>query len=51
MIAVGSGPGPLPPGTEQRMTEFTELVATAVANAQTRARAHHLSRADRRGIG
>jgi signal transduction histidine kinase len=37
MIAAGSGHGPLPPGTEQRMTEFTELVATAVANAQTRA--------------
>jgi signal transduction histidine kinase len=25
-----------PPGTEQRMTEFTEMVATAVANAQNR---------------
>lgn len=37
MIAVGSGEGPLPPDTEQRMTEFTDLVATAVANAQTRA--------------
>jgi signal transduction histidine kinase len=37
MIAVGSGQGPLPPDTEQRMTEFTELVATAVANAQSRA--------------
>ena len=37
MIAVGSGEGPLPPGTEQRMTEFTDLVATAVANAQNRA--------------
>jgi signal transduction histidine kinase len=37
MIAVGSGPGPLPPDTEQRMTEFTDLVATAVANAQSRA--------------
>src|SRR6266404_7290394 len=35
MIAVGSGHGPLPPGTEQRMSEFTSLVATAVANAQT----------------
>ena len=35
-IAVGSGKGPLPPGTEQRMTEFTDLVATAVANAQNR---------------
>jgi signal transduction histidine kinase len=37
MIAVGSGQAPLPPDTEQRMTEFTELVATAVANAQSRA--------------
>jgi signal transduction histidine kinase len=35
MIAVGSGQGPLPPDTEQRMSEFTELVATAVANAQS----------------
>jgi signal transduction histidine kinase len=37
MIAVGSAEGPLPEGTEQRMTEFTDLVATAVANAQNRA--------------
>jgi signal transduction histidine kinase len=37
MIAVGSGEGPLPPDTEQRMTEFTDLIATAVANAQNRA--------------
>ena len=37
MIAVGSREGPLPPGTEQRMSEFTNLVATAVANAQNRA--------------
>ncbi len=36
MIAVGPGEGPLPPDTEQRMTEFTDLVATAVANAQNR---------------
>jgi signal transduction histidine kinase len=36
MIAAGSGQGPLPPDTEQRMTDFTELVATAVANAQNR---------------
>jgi signal transduction histidine kinase len=36
-IAVGSEEGPLPPDTEQRMTEFTDLVATAVANAQSRA--------------
>jgi signal transduction histidine kinase len=37
LIAVGSGQGPLPPDTEQRMTEFTDLVATAIANAQSRA--------------
>jgi uncharacterized protein YoaH (UPF0181 family) len=36
MIAVGSAEGPLPDGTEQRMSEFTGLVATAVANAQNR---------------
>jgi hypothetical protein len=34
MIAVGSAQAPLPPDTEQRMSEFTDLVATAVANAQ-----------------
>jgi signal transduction histidine kinase len=37
MIAVGSGQAPLPPDTEQRMSEFTDLVATAVATAQNRA--------------
>jgi len=37
MIAIGSGDGPLPDDAEQRMTEFTDLVATAVANAQNRA--------------
>jgi signal transduction histidine kinase len=37
LIAAGSGQGPLPPDTEQRMTEFTDLVAIAVANAQSRA--------------
>jgi signal transduction histidine kinase len=37
MVAVGSGlGGPLPDGTEQRMSEFTDLVATAVANAENR---------------
>ena len=36
MITVGSGPGPLPPDTEQRMTDFADLVATAVANSQSR---------------
>jgi signal transduction histidine kinase len=33
-IAVGSTQAPLPDGTEHRMTQFTDLVATAVANAQ-----------------
>jgi signal transduction histidine kinase len=37
VIAVGSGQGGLPPDTEHRMTLFTDLVATAVANAQNRA--------------
>jgi signal transduction histidine kinase len=36
MVAVGTGRGPLPPDAEQRMTEFTDLVATSVANAQNR---------------
>jgi uncharacterized protein YoaH (UPF0181 family) len=36
MIAVGSRAGPLSDDAEQRMTEFTDLVATAVANAQNR---------------
>jgi len=36
MVAVGTGLGPLPPDTEQRMTEFTDLVATSIANAQNR---------------
>jgi signal transduction histidine kinase len=34
LIAVGSGQGPLPLDTEQRMSQFTDLVATAVGNAQ-----------------
>jgi signal transduction histidine kinase len=29
-------PGPLPPGVECRLGDFTELVATAIANAQSR---------------
>jgi signal transduction histidine kinase len=35
-IAVGAGEGRLPPDAEQRMAQFTDLVATAVANAQNR---------------
>ena len=37
LIAVGSWQGPLPPDVERRTAEFTELVATAIANAQSRA--------------
>jgi len=38
MAAVGSlQPEPLPPDTEARMSDFADLVATAVANAATRA--------------
>jgi signal transduction histidine kinase len=36
MIAAGSGQRTLPPDIEQRMAEFTDLVATAIANAQSR---------------
>jgi signal transduction histidine kinase len=36
-IAGSSRPEPLPPDTEARMADFTDLVATAIANAQTRA--------------
>jgi signal transduction histidine kinase len=38
MAAVGSAaPDPLPPDTEARIGDFAELVATAIANAATRA--------------
>jgi signal transduction histidine kinase len=38
MAAVGSlQPEPLPPDTEARMSDFADLVATAIANAATRA--------------
>jgi GAF domain-containing protein len=36
-LGVGSRHGPLPAGTEERITKFTELVGTAVANAESRA--------------
>ena len=36
LVAVGSTRGPLPAGTEKRLAAFTELVATAIANAQAR---------------
>ncbi|MFE9766359.1 nitrate- and nitrite sensing domain-containing protein [Streptomyces sp. NPDC005808] len=37
VVAAPSGPEPLPPGTESRLADFTELVATAIANADSRA--------------
>jgi signal transduction histidine kinase len=36
VMAVGSQAGPLPPGTEAQLAGFTELAATAIANAQAR---------------
>jgi signal transduction histidine kinase len=36
LMAVGSRAGPLPAGTEARLADFTELAATAIANAQAR---------------
>jgi GAF domain-containing protein len=35
-IGVGSLIGSLPPGTERRLADFTDLVATAIANTQAR---------------
>jgi signal transduction histidine kinase len=36
-ISIASRRGPFPPTAEQRMVEFTEIVATAIANAESRA--------------
>jgi signal transduction histidine kinase len=36
-VVGSSGPDPLPPDTEERISDFAELVATALANAATRA--------------
>ncbi|HEY6496232.1 MAG TPA: GAF domain-containing protein [Trebonia sp.] len=36
VIVVGSRAGPLPADTEERLASFTELAATAIANAQAR---------------
>ncbi len=40
-------PEPPPPDTEERLTDFAELVATAVANAEARGRADRFPRAHR----
>jgi GAF domain-containing protein len=34
VVSAASSVGPMPPGAEARLTSFTELVATALANAQ-----------------
>ena len=36
IAVVSTGEEPPPPGTEERLAGFTELVATAIANAQAR---------------
>jgi signal transduction histidine kinase len=37
LMGVGSGAKPLPADTEERLSQFTELLATAIANAENRA--------------
>ena len=37
MAVLSSRPEPLPESTEARLTDFTELIATAIANAESRA--------------
>ena len=36
VISASAREGPMPPGTEARLTSFTELVATAIANTESR---------------
>jgi signal transduction histidine kinase len=43
MIAGAGAEQPLPPDTESRLESFTELVATAIANAESRARLARLA--------
>jgi PAS domain S-box-containing protein len=42
-LAVHSAGGPLPPDTEERLARFTELVATAIVNAQARSDVERLA--------
>jgi PAS domain S-box-containing protein len=37
VVAATEGTEPLPPGAEERLARFTDLVATAIANAESRA--------------
>jgi PAS domain S-box-containing protein len=43
MIAATSQSEPLPAGTESRLGAFTEMVATAIANAEARGEVHRLA--------
>ena len=43
MITGTTGEEPLPPETESRLGQFTELMATAIANTESRARADRLT--------
>jgi signal transduction histidine kinase len=42
-LVVLSRTEPLPPGTEERMADFTELVAVAIANAEARAQLRRIA--------
>jgi len=42
-IAVFSRQGPLPAGTEERLADFTDLVASAIANAEAGAELHRIA--------
>jgi signal transduction histidine kinase len=43
IVAASTHEEPLPPETESRLGEFTELMATAIANTESRARADRLA--------
>jgi GAF domain-containing protein len=42
MSAGTTGPAPMPPDTESRLARFTDLMATAIANSESRARVERL---------
>jgi GAF domain-containing protein len=43
-LSVATSAEPLPPDTEERLEKFAELVATAIANSESRAEAERLAR-------
>jgi signal transduction histidine kinase len=43
MVALSTAPEPLPTDTEDRLTDFTELVATAIANTEARTELRQLA--------